>query len=237
MTEIRVATWNVEWRRPDGADGKEIHARIEDFGPDIVCLTETHVDFLESWGGFAIASPIRFDDEPWKRSVVLWSRCPWSDVDAVGLHAMPQRRYLTGATNTAIGTVRVVGIIIPYHMADVRACGCRVWQRHRDYLTHLPQVLDQVRGPSIVLGDFNQRIPSSWVPRELQNMLQKAFHRHTILTTQLLGPDGQQAIDHIAISQELQGDAGAVLSNERLNGGRLSDHFGVTATVTAGDRA
>lgn len=237
MKELRVANWNVEWRRPNGTDGHEIRARLAAFRPDIVCLTESHVDFLDDWGGHTIASPIRFEGKPWRRSVVLWSRSPWTEVDVVGWPDMPQRRFLTGTTATATGPVQIAGIIIPYRMADSGSDGCRAWQRHGEYLDHLPAVLGTMAPRSIVLGDFNQRIPSTRVPKALQHKLQQAFEDHTVLTTHVLGPNGRQAIDHIAIPRGMQGRAGSVLSNERAGGGRLSDHFGVTAVLEFGEAA
>ncbi|MAF28259.1 MAG: hypothetical protein CL820_10975 [Croceicoccus sp.] len=239
MKELRVANWNVEWRRPNGADGHEIRARLADFGPDIVCLTEAHVDFLEDWGGHTIASPIYDASRPSRRSSVLWSREPWRDLDQLGDPRLPPDCFVMGTTETVIGPLQVAGLIIPYHMAEVAtgARNCQMWQQHTEFLDHLPAALGTMASRSIVLGDFNQRIPSTWVPKALQHKLQKAFEGHAILTTQVLGPDGRQAIDHIAIPRGMQGRAGPVLSNERAGGGRLSDHFGVTAVLEFGEAA
>lgn len=233
MDELRIANWNVEWRRPNGRDAVEIRRRLAAFRPDIVCLTEAWTGMLGDWGGHTITSRLRSDKSGDQRSVLLWSRQPWTAPDDLGHAGLPRQCFVAGTTTTPIGELRVAGIIIPYHMADV-AHGTRdrkVWEQHEVFLDHLPAAIASFDGNSLVLGDFNQRLPSPRVPGRLQAKLWNAFTGFEIVTATAMAGTGSQAIDHIALGSALAGRAGPILSNQRDDGKQLSDHFGVTAIV------
>ncbi len=231
---MRIATWNTEWRETRSPDAAVIRERLHALSPDIVCLTETHFDFLAEWGGYSICG-----SEDWggptygtRREVLLWSRTPWHGIDKVGSGALPPGRFIRGVTQSPIGKVDVVGIVIPYHMSNVRhGTGDRkMWELHRDYLEALPAVTEGLPATSLVVGDFNQRVPSSWVPRELRKKLATAMADLTIVTDGILEPVGKAAIDHIAVGSGLAATDILSISNE--NGRRrISDHFGVAASL------
>jgi hypothetical protein len=118
---VRVATFNCEWRRTDSSDAAIIRERVMDGSTDVVCLTETHRDFPEGHGFAVTSAPLKAGPniESW-RKVLLWSRNPWTAVDAVDPPGLPEGRYVAGTTSTPAGEVRVIGVIIPYGFAGVR---------------------------------------------------------------------------------------------------------------------
>jgi endonuclease/exonuclease/phosphatase family metal-dependent hydrolase len=229
-----IATWNTEWRKAGSADAEIVRQRLRALEPEIVCLTETHTDFLSGWQGFTICG-----SDDWggpthgtRREVLLWSRNRWRDVDVVGSPNLPPGRFVKAITDTSLGEVTVVGVVIPYHMSNVRF-GSRdraMWELHRLYLEALPAVTAGLEPNSIVLGDFNQRIPSKWVPAELREKLRTALPGLNIVTGGLLEPLGAAAIDHIAVGKLFRAEQRQAISN--LAAGReISDHFGVAARL------
>lgn len=227
---MRVATWNTEWRKTASTDASIIRKRLAELAPDIVCLTETQCDFLDEWEGFTVCGT---DD--WggpthgtRREVLLWSKHPWRNIDIVGSPNLPPGRFVKATTDTSTGEVEAVGIVIPYHMSNVTT-GTRnrsPWELQELYLDGLPEITSSLAGASIVLGDFNQRVPSKWVPRDLRDKLRKAMSGMEIATTGVVQPIGKAAIDHIAIGSAFLANEAQSISN--LNGARsISDHFGV----------
>jgi endonuclease/exonuclease/phosphatase family metal-dependent hydrolase len=236
-TDITVVTWNVEWRRPESPDGKILRERLFEARPDLVCLTEADVDFLDGCGGHVVTGGTDWGGPVFetRREVVLWSPNPWRDLDQKGSDALPQGRFARAVTETAIGALTVVGVVIPYHFSNVRS-GRRdrvMWQEHELYLDALQPILADLPDSNIVLGDFNQRLPSRWVPARLREKLQTSFAGLDIVTAGRLDPIGQQAIDHIACGPALSGGTPRSLSNLLATGKAISDHFGVAATVRA----
>lgn len=235
MTELRVANWNVEWRKPSSRDAGIIRQRLEEFAPDIVCLTEAWTGFLADWGGFEIASPILEDRDEGQRSVVMWSREPWHEVDDLGHADLPRDCFVKGVTATALGKVGIAGIIIPYRFSDVThgRRNCQVWEQHEQFLDGLPLAIESLSDRSIVLGDFNQRTSGRWVRPDLATKMQQVFAGHELPTSGLIGPNGSEAIDHIALAPGLASLGAGVISNERAGpgSGQVSDHFCVTTIV------
>jgi len=234
MVELNVATWNVEWRAPLSRRAAIIRERLEAFTPDIVCLTECRVDFLNEWKGHTAESGTDwgYEQKDDQREVLLWSRWPWSEIDIIGSPSLPQGRFVRAVTDTTLGTLIVIGIVIPYHFSHVRH-GRRdrdPWQEHCLYLDALGPILKDIKSPCIVLGDFNQRIPSTWVPKAAQLKLRTAFADLQITTAGCIAMNGDKAIDHIACHPSLEAASLGTLSNIAENGRQLSDHFGVTCT-------
>ena len=107
---VRVATWNVQWAKPTSRKTPEIHRRLEEFAPDVVCATEADSKLL-SQDGHTICSQTDYGyrQTAGRRKVVLWSRETWKQVDDVGKDSLPP------------GTVRVRG----YTAAAGRNLSCR----------------------------------------------------------------------------------------------------------------
>ncbi len=234
---ISAVTWNVEWRKPGSRDGDLIRDRMQQCSPDIVCLTEGHAGFFDGWGGFVAegASDWGGATHETRRKVMLWSRRPWTKADTLGATELPPGRFITAETETNLGSVTVLGLVIPYHLANVSSGrrDRRMWDEHRQYLEVLPNLTAALPARSLVLGDLNQRIPSSWVPRRYQTMLATAFAPLRIATTDLRGPDGRLLVDHIACGPGLRASDAQMISNLDELGHAIGDHCGVTVTLDA----
>ena len=172
-----------------------------------------------------------------RRKVLLWSREPWRQVDDLGIDSLPPGRIVSGATQTSVGEVAVIGICIPWFGSRTEARRGeerrRRWQDHEQYLVGLAEVLEWVDARRlIVMGDFNQAIgQGSRAPRALQQALQEAFNPKLRIVTADLVFQGRKSIDHIALSTDWAVDSVDAISNiheER----KLSDHFGVAAEVS-----
>jgi endonuclease/exonuclease/phosphatase family metal-dependent hydrolase len=239
---LTVATWNMEWKRAGSAAATTMFERLSAVSPDVLCLTEAYEDVLPTGEGHAIVSGADYGYTPvaGRRKVLLWSREPWAAVDTVGDPALPSGRFVAGRTSTALGFVTVVGVCIPWRDAHVRTGRKerQPWQDHQQYLAGLADVLSRVEGPAIVLGDFNQKVPRSCAPAPVFADLDLALGgRFAIATAGPLAPDGQAAIDHIALSPELAAREVRTLSNKGDDGRWLSDHFGLAAQITVADAA
>lgn len=235
---LKVATWNTEWRKPASRDAAIVRERLAAFDPDIVCLTETHIGFLDEWGGHSV-----YGSDDWggpthgtRREVLLWSRWPLRDLDRVGSPHLPPGRFAKATTSAPFGDIEVVGLVIPYHMSNV-AWGTRdrtMWELHRLYLDALPDVTNRLSPRSIVMGDFNQRIPNARVPRELQSKLLAALENFIVHTVGAIGVQGLAAIDHIASGEPWVCQQVETLSNLTHEGRKISDHFGVGVVLSEG---
>ncbi len=235
---LRVVNWNVEWATPKSRRTPEVLRRMDQHAPEVVCLTESHVGLLPQ-DGHVICSqadygyPIKDD----RRKIVLWSREPWAQVDDVGINSLPPGRFVSGVTQTSLGSLKVMGICIPWFGSRTEArrnSEQRIrWEDHGQYLAELTKLFEDVPATRlIVMGDFNQIIgPGSRAPRELQLALQKAFPPSMSIVTSELAYQGRKSIDHIVVSDDLAVEALDAISNIH-EGRRLSDHFGVTATLS-----
>ena len=245
---MKVVNWNVQWATPRSERSPEILRRLAEHAPDIICLTETDARLLSEWDGHLISprdhwSPSAGSNQ---QKVLLWSRCGWTDVDDVGCEALPKGRFIAGTTQTLAGEVKVIGVCIPYHNANVNvgAKNKSPWEDHSVYLSGLASILTRkVSGPLIVMGDFNQQIgqrrrpypPVSHPARaELLETMAAVGSPGLAIATAGLGLRGRRAIDHIAISGELS--AASLTTIDNMDGDRrLSDHFGVVAELSTGD--
>ena len=243
---LSVVNWNVQWATPHSERSPEILRRIRCHVPDVVCLTETDCRLLSGFGGHIIeAGPDPSQGAAnHRRKVLLWSRQPWTDVDDLGSETLPPGRFVAGATETPAGQVTVIGVCIPWHNANVNvgAKNKKPWQDHSSYLDALSSILaGKSPLPLVVLGDFNQQIgqrrrpypPLSQPARaELRKTMQAARPPGLTIATAGLGLRGRRAIDHIAISGDLSAAALATIDNTDGDR-RLSDHFGVVATLSS----
>lgn len=205
--------------------------------PEIVCVTEGHTDFFKGAGYLIEAqADYGYPLTPGRRKVMLWSRRPWTDVDCVGDPAMPTGRFIAGCTKTSLGELHVIGVCIPWRDAHVRS-GRRdrqPWEDHLAYLEGLRRYLEQRRQRSVLVGDFNQRIPRRYVPKPVhQALLDCLGSGYSVATAGALPPEGQRAIDHLAHTRDLRPEAVRALSNLGLDEKQLSDHFGVALQLGA----
>jgi endonuclease/exonuclease/phosphatase family metal-dependent hydrolase len=236
---LKIATWNVEWNKPHSLVGNELRTRLFNHSPDIVCLTEGPLGFLEGGYEIAASSAFGYQRPAHERKVILWSRFPWSDKETIGSADMPGGRFVMASTQTPLGKLRVIGVCIPWRSAHVRT-GNRnraLWEDHLNFIKGLASIIRAESGERsvIVLGDFNQHIPRMRAPIVAYDALMAALSPLRIATEGPLGEPSLRAIDHIAHTPDLKnGDLG-ILSNIGLGGKLLSDHFGVVVTLARAD--
>ena len=235
---VRVVNWNAEWASPKVPRGKEICRRIMDHKPDVICLTEAPIDFLPD-EGFLICSDADYGYKapPKRRKVTLWSRSPWEDIQTTPVEGIPSGRFVTGRTDTPDGNLLFVGICIPWEWAHV-STGHKNRQRWEDHLLYLEALDTYLQGQelreTVVLGDFNQRIPKARasVPEGVyQRLLQVFDGRLTIATGGPLSEEGECTLDHIAHSSDLNLSQLNTLPKETEDGKHLTDHLGVVGTL------
>ena len=231
---LGIVNWNVEWATPGSRRTPEILRRIDEYAPEVVCLTEADNRLLSD-EGHTICSQAEYGYgvKGYRRKVMLWSREPWEQVDEVGLDSLSPGRFITGITRTSLGEVAVAGICIPWFGSRTGDRRKVRWEDHRDYLKGLSNIVAGMeRERLVVMGDFNQVIgPGCRAPKVLQAALQDCFQPGLEIVTGGLAFEGRGSIDHIALSGDLQVEALGAISNLH-EGKRLSDHFGVFATVT-----
>ena len=231
---LNVVNWNVEWATPASRRSPEVLRRIVRHAPEVVCLTEAHVDLLRD--GHTICSQPDYGHQvkPGRRKVLLWSGEPWRNVDDVGDAAMPPGRFVSGVTRTSVGDVTVIGICIPWSGSRVRGAGVkrRMWEDHGTYLAGLAKVLERSTKRLIVMGDFNQRVGQRGnAPVHLRSALQGAFPPGMTIATSAVGLRGRRSIDHIAVGDDMAVEYMDVIDNVDGKTG-LSDHFGVVAALS-----
>jgi endonuclease/exonuclease/phosphatase family metal-dependent hydrolase len=201
--------------------------------PDVVCLTESHSSFLDGGHQIEAEAYCGYQLIGDRRKVLLWSRHPWSNVDAIGDPSMPGGRFVRGQTRTPIGELTVIGICIPWNAAHVssgRRDSSR-WQEHARFLEGMHGILTRVGRRAVALGDFNQTIPRSRQPLAAFEALDAAFAANfRIATTNVRDQSDRSAIDHVFSALDLKCDVQDILP-ARHEGRRLSDHFGSVAAL------
>ena len=235
---LTVVTWNVEWAGPRSGKAPEIRDRINSHAPEIICLTEANIHLLAGPGHIICSQPdAGYRVNLKRRKVILWSREPWDEIDDLGTDSMPPGRFITGATQTSLGRVTVVGVCIPWFGSRTEAKrGAEKknqWEDHEQYLVGLTEVLQQ--SPSerlIVMGDFNQKIgPESRASVSLQCALQTAFAPNMTIATADITFQDHKSIDHIAVTHDWSVRSLEVISNFHEDK-ELSDHFGLAANLS-----
>ena len=208
---VKVVCWNLERKKPSTPTGAVAVKRIAAEAPDVVVVTEARIGHLDSLGGYELSPkrPVgeRFADD--ERKVLVWSRNPWRDVDLVGDPELPGPRFVAATTDTPIGEVRVIGVCIPWHMCDVRtgAKDKRPWEQHQRWLELFEPLIgaDTQRLPTIIAGDFNQRVPRrKGGRRDVAEQLAAVLADFHIVTESVPPGCERQGIDHIALGPGLR---------------------------------
>jgi endonuclease/exonuclease/phosphatase family metal-dependent hydrolase len=236
---VKITLWNTEWTKPATARGALLSSILQEQSPDVICVTEGYAEiFAQNGHVVTSAEDYGYRTNDGRRKVLLWSRSPWTDVDAIGSTRMPSGRFIAGTTETLIGRVRVIGVCILWQDAHVRTGrkDREKWQDHLAYLHGLAEVVERIDDhiPNLVLGDFNQRIPRNGQPHSVHDRLMEALgSRFKFITGGALPGLEAQSIDHVAVSKELEAAAVGTFSNVTENGTRLSDHFGLRVQLRA----
>ncbi|ESX09985.1 hypothetical protein X768_16740 [Mesorhizobium sp. LSJC265A00] len=210
--------------------------RMGMLSPDVMCLTEAFEGSTVDLGGFEISSRgvIWSDEGPLERKVVLWSRMPWTDIDLTGNQQLQTGGFTAATTTMGIGQVRVVGLCVPHHMASpVGIAPCRPWSQQIEYLKGLKSIISTRAQsmPMVVLGDFNQFVPRIWGSKLASSVLSNALDGLSICTAGEIPVVNEPAIDHMALSSELQALSVHGIAKHDTDGRKLSDHFGVAVEL------
>jgi hypothetical protein len=235
-SSLLVACWNTEWHTATSKRGAALRQALLGHAPDIVCLPEAQYRFLPADYHLVHSHPDSgYPLKPEHSKVTLWSRWPWLDVDAHGSDDLPTGRFVSATTATPGGSIRVVGVCIPYRHAHV-STGRRdrtVWEEHERYLVALPKILERERrhGPVLLLGDFNQRIPRRWVPPRLASMLQHALTGFEVWTAGDVAGLEQPLVCHVAGSKEFTLAERPRGLSRIINGVAVSDHDGMVLPI------
>lgn len=236
QASVRIALWNIAWRRPDSSAGKNILKLILDKDPDIICITEGYEDFLPK-SGYAITSDpdYGYTIKAGRRKVILWSKNPWTYVDHIGDITLPSGRFVRGVTETPVGPIDMIGVCIPWKDAHVKT-GRKdrgPWQDHLVYLQGLKNImLEQRSDHTILLGDFNQHIPRIKQPKAAYDALMSAIPEDfTVATAGEIKGAHSAAIDHLCHSGSLECKELSVLPQYDEICARLSDHYGLFSNV------
>ena len=109
-----------------------------------------------------------------------------------------------------------------------------LWQDHEAWLAGFEKLRSRIPGSrTVVLGDFNQRIPRKRVPPRTHEALLRAFESFQFATQGELS-GGQTLIDHIAHTPDLTPGSIEIWNKKCVDGTRLSDHFGVWCDFSIG---
>ena len=229
---MKVINWNVKWAKPGSDRANIILDKIDKLQPDIVCITECYNDIFSDIGySISSDSDYGYQSNSDRRKVILWSKNPWTQVDPIGDKNLPSGRFISGVTKTPIGEIIFVGVCIPWRDAHVRTGrkDRQMWEDHKIYLKGLKGILNSSSvEPTILLGDFNQRVPRLKQPIFIFNTLMATIPDSLSFATPGVIPGiDKQTIDHVAHSPELTPFNLDSIDNLDYRNRELSDHFGV----------
>ena len=235
-SNLSLVTWNVEWRPTHSRQAQVIRERIFAHDPDVICLTESQADFLGGYGHTIESHPdYGYPIKGNRRKALLWSKQPWREVDRLGHPDLPPGRFVGGRTETPIGSVRVLGVCIPWsdaHVTSGRRDQTR-WEEHGKFISGLGKILEAMEEPAVLAGDFNQADPRTRAPKAMHEALLAALApSFRIGTSGVLRPIDRQSIDHIAHTPDLEPSRVTSISEVGPDGQRLSDHFGVACFLS-----
>jgi hypothetical protein len=209
---------------------------IDSHSPDLICLTEGHGDFLESDHTITSEADYGYPLRPARRKVLLWSRSPWKQVDTKGWDTLPSGCFVAGTTATPIGSLRFLGVCVPWDEAHVTS-GRRdrkKWEDHTAYLHGLANIVicEEHGERMVVLGDYNQQVPRKREPVEVAKALEKVLGQGLHLATSGIIPGVERpSIDHVAHTSDLEAVRVQGLSNRSPNGAEMSDHLGLVVEL------
>ena len=229
---VSVATWNTEWATPGSDRGRRISVILAAAECDVIVVTEGVREILPPAGSVVDAGDDwGYGPKPARRKVILWSRHPMA-LDVVGTEGATRGRLAVASITSPAGPLRIVGVCIPWRDAHVNTGrgDASPWSEHMDYLDRLETLLGEFDDgvPTVIAGDFNQRIPRVRQPVRVSDRLGDVLSGWTIHTAGGL-PNGPH-IDHIATDRGLVAESVADWpASDRV--GRLSDHAGVSCRL------
>lgn len=235
---ISIATWNTEWATPSSDRGRRISSILQTLGADIAVVTEgvrellpdsgSCVDAGDNWG---------YGPQPARRKVIVWSRYPVT-MGFIGTEGATRGRLAVTTVDTPVGPVRILGVCIPWRDAHLNTGrgDASPWSEHLDYLDRFERLLAELEDdvPTVIAGDFNQRIPRVRQPIRVAERLGEVLADWRIHIAGAL-PNGPH-IDHIATNRRFVLESVSDWpASDHL--GRLSDHAGVICLLGYADHS
>ena len=221
---MRILLWNVEWATLKSKRGQEIQRIYREFAPDIACITEGYLQFWENEGNvISSAEDYGYKITKGRRKVLLVSSSEWKNVDSIGNQDFPSGRYCYGETHG----LNIHGVCIPWKDANVRTGQKNkdTWEDHIQYLDSLKSLIKDKKEKTIVLGDYNQRIPRKWSPENVYTKLLETFEPNFTIKEM-----DKQAIDHFAYTHDIDIKNIQIIDNY-MGSLKLSDHFGFVIDI------
>lgn len=222
---LRVGVWNLEKQAPGSPRGRAQAEQLLQQDADLWLLTEAPVDLrLDGYSVHAGASRPGEPDQVWS---AIASRWPIHPVD--GAHPT----LVMALVDHPLGEILAATSVLPWRGAAAawpEGDGLVFAERFTRSLDAHAGEIAAARGGRPVLwgGDFNQALSGrEYVgSRDGRAKLQEACSvlGLTVVTAQAVGSlDGMAAIDHLAISRELQA-LSVVVHRPVADGRTLSDH-------------
>ncbi len=224
--------WNVQWASNTNDRGQKVKNIIENYDPDICCITESNETILPN-DGYIVDSffDYGYKIKPGRRKVILYSKKKWINIDQTGSIIMPGGRFVSAVTDTAWGPVQFIGVCIPWKEAHVRTGrkDRQAWQDHLSYINGLKEFLQyNNKYPKIILGDFNQTIPKTRAPKNIYNeLITMIGDDFQIVSENILDDNNKLSIDHLLTDIPLKKVDYEIISKVDNDGKNLSDHFGL----------
>ena len=158
---MRIATWNLERKNPTSPRGTEAIEYLRSLSAEVAVVTEARESFSLGDGQSECGSPRRAGRfAPDERTVVVWSSGGLERVEFDS--PIDPRRFVAVRASTSMGPLLVLGLCIPWHMAQVTyhtGPKKKPWEEHLQYLADLEHVFGSIDEPFIAASDFNQGIP------------------------------------------------------------------------------
>lgn len=241
MPFLHLTLWNVEWAKPGTERGQLVEARLFAEAPDVVCVAEGYPAMLGHAGHTILADADHgYQTTDGRRKVMLWSRNPWVAVDCGSEGGFPPGRLVSGMTETPLGLIRFIAVCIPWKSAHVTTGqkNRAPWQDHIHFLDALTGWLKPSNVPTVLLGDFNQRIPRVAQPVEVYERLSSVLLLPLrVVTAGSVAGAELPLIDHIAVSGDLEPVEVRAFSALGEGGVKLSDHPGIRARFSVSNGA
>ena len=161
-------------------------------------------------------------------------------VDCGSEGGFPPGRLVSGMTETPLGLIRFIAVCIPWKSAHVTTGqkNRAPWQDHIHFLDALTGWLKPSNVPTVLLGDFNQRIPRVAQPVEVYERLSSVLLLPLrVVTAGSVAGAELPLIDHIAVSGDLEPVEVRAFSALGEGGVKLSDHPGIRARFSVSNGA
>lgn len=230
---MRVATWNLERKKPTSLRGAEAIEHLRSLNAELVVVTEGRTSFTlprtsSLWSGRPRGQRYAEDE----RKVIL---CSTAEMERIEFDsAIDPSRFVAARVDSSIGPIVVLAVCITWHMAEVvhhTGPKKKPWEEHLEYLACLRPIVRSLDEPFVVAGDFNQRYPRvKGGNRRAADELEATFNGIDIVTGGVLPGCNRPGIDHVGISSHLRATHVAGWPHD-VNGNRLSDHDGALADV------